>query len=143
MRPFAIERYFARFEHTSRHLLSSSDCEPLRLAELLSWADDETRDLWEHLSLAYTESPGLGLLRREISGLYDGVESCDVLEVVPEEGIFLAMHAILELGDHVVATFPGYQSLYSIAEDLGCEVSTLEAPDRTASGASTPTTCAL
>jgi aspartate/methionine/tyrosine aminotransferase len=32
------------------------------------------------------------------------------------------MTVLLEPGDHVIATHPGYQSLYGIAEMLGCEV---------------------
>jgi aspartate/methionine/tyrosine aminotransferase len=32
------------------------------------------------------------------------------------------MSVLLEPGDHVVATFPGYQSLYQLAADRGCEV---------------------
>lgn len=123
LRPFAIERYFARFEHAARCLLSSSDCEPLSLADLLALADPGTRAMWDGLSLAYTESPGLPALRAEVAALYAGVGAGDVLEVVPEEGIFLAMQVLLEPGDHVVATFPGYQSLHSLAEDRGCEVS--------------------
>lgn len=123
MRPFAIERYFARFEHSARFLLSSSDCEPLTLAELLAIADADSLAAWEDLSLAYTESPGLPALREEVAGLYPGLTAADVLEVVPEEGIFLAMQVLLQPGDHVVATFPGYQSLHSLAEDRGCEVS--------------------
>jgi aspartate/methionine/tyrosine aminotransferase len=47
---------------------------------------------------------------------------------VPEEGIFLLMHALLKPGDHMVCTFPGYQSLYEVARSIGCEVSTWE-PD--------------
>ncbi len=42
--------------------------------------------------------------------------------MVPEEGIFVAMNCLLEPGDHVISTFPGYQSLYEIANSLGCEV---------------------
>lgn len=122
MRPFGIERYFARYEHDCAHLLSSSDCEPLTLEELLESADLETASLWRGLSLGYTESLGLPELRRQIARLYDGIGSDQVIEVVPEEGILLAMQAVLEPGDHVVATFPGYQSLYSIAEDMGCRV---------------------
>ncbi len=41
----------------------------------------------------------------------------------PEELIFLAMNALLEPGDHVICTFPGYQSLYELARSVGCEVS--------------------
>lgn len=119
---FELERYFSRYEFSVRHLLSSSDCESLPMAELVSWADDECRELWESLRLGYTESSGLPLLRREIAGLYSGLTADDVLEVVPEEGIFLAMNALLEPGDHVIVTWPGYQSLYSLAETIGCEV---------------------
>lgn len=124
MRPdrFELERYFGRYEFHARYLLASSDCESLPMAELVSWADDECRDLWQSLRLGYTESPGLPLLRREIAGLYEGVAPDEVLEVVPEEGIFLAMNAMLEPGDHVICTWPGYQSLFSLAETIGCEV---------------------
>jgi len=120
--PFAIERYFALHEFTARHVLSCSDCEALTLAEVLALADVETRARWDALRLAYTESQGHPLLRREVAGLYPAVEPDEVLEVVPEEGILLVMHALLEPGDHVVATWPGYQSLFQVARDLGCEV---------------------
>jgi aspartate/methionine/tyrosine aminotransferase len=36
------------------------------------------------------------------------------------------MHVLLRPGDHVVVTFPGYQSLYEIAQSLGCSVSKWE-----------------
>jgi aspartate/methionine/tyrosine aminotransferase len=121
-KPFALERYFARHESSARHLLSCSDCEPLTLTELLGMTDDETRELWEHLSLAYTDSAGLPQLRREIASMYTGIGEEDVLEVVPEEGIFLGMHALLQPGDHVIVQAPAYQSLYALAEDIGCEV---------------------
>ena len=32
------------------------------------------------------------------------------------------MHALLARGDHVISTFPGYQSLYELARSIGCEV---------------------
>ena len=37
------------------------------------------------------------------------------------------MNALLAPGDHVVCTFPGYQSLYELARSIGCEVSAVEA----------------
>jgi aspartate/methionine/tyrosine aminotransferase len=129
--PFAIERYFARYEFDLPYLLSSSDCESLTLAETLAMADEECRALWDGLTLGYTESPGLALLREEIAGMYESVAPEQVIEVVPEEGIFLALQAILEPGDHVVAAFPAYQSLYAVAESIGCEVSRWE-PDEAA-----------
>jgi aspartate/methionine/tyrosine aminotransferase len=65
---------------------------------------------------------GLPLLREEVSKLYEGVRSDEILIITPEEGIFIALNTILEKGDHVVCTFPGYQSLYEIAKGLDCEV---------------------
>ena len=121
--PFALERYFARYEFSARFLLSSSDCEPLTLAELVAMADDDTRALWDDLKLGYTESSGHPLLRRAIADRYRGLAADDVVEVVPEEGIFLLMHALLSPGDHVVCVAPAYQSLHEVARSIGCEIS--------------------
>ena len=120
--PFALERYFAKYEFSARYLLSSSDCDGLKMTELLSWADDEARALWDGLALGYTESQGHPLLLAEIAGLYDGVQAGEVVEFVPEEGIFAAMNCLLEAGDHVVCAYPAYQSLFELAETLGCKV---------------------
>ena len=54
--------------------------------------------------------------------MYAGITPYDCLVVVPEEGIFLALNAILAPGDHAICTFPGYQSLYEVAKGIGCEV---------------------
>jgi aspartate/methionine/tyrosine aminotransferase len=121
--PFQLERFFAKYEFSARYLLSSSDCESLSQAELLAMADAETKDLWDKLKLGYTESWGHPLLRDEIAAIYQGIDQEDVLTLVPEEGIFLLMHTLLKPGDHVVCTFPGYQSLYEVARSIGCQVS--------------------
>jgi aspartate/methionine/tyrosine aminotransferase len=124
--PFELERYFAKYEFSSRYLLSCSDCESLTMSELLAMADEETTRLWEELKLGYTESAGHPLLREVIAEMYKGIEARDTLGVVPEEGIFLLMHALLKPGDHVICTFPGYQSLYEVARSIGCDVSAWE-----------------
>jgi len=126
--PFELERYFARYEFSARYLLSSSDCESLALKDLLRMANDQARRQWDELKLGYTESLGHPRLREAIAGLYDGLGVEDTLVAVPEEGIFLLMHALLKPGDHVVCTFPGYQSLYEIPRAIGCRVSQWE-PD--------------
>ncbi len=120
--PFQLERYFAQYEFSTPHLLSSSDCEPLTLGELLALGDAESLALWRELSLGYTESQGHPLLRAEIAKLYSQVSPDDVLVVTPEEGIFIAMNVLLDRGDHVIVTYPGYQSLYELARSIGCEV---------------------
>lgn len=119
---FQLERYFAAHEFRVRYLLSASDCEALTQDALLGMADAETLALWRELKLSYTESQGHPLLRQEAAGLYRTIRPEDVLIAAPEELIFIAMNALLRPGDHVIATFPGYQSLYAIAEAQGCAV---------------------
>jgi len=122
IQPFKLERYFAQYEFSTRYLLSSSDCDGLPMHELLGMADNECRALWDGLRMGYTESLGHPLLRAEIAKLYSGISAEDILVIVPEEGILIAMQGILQKGDHVICTFPGYQSLYQVAEGLGCQV---------------------
>jgi aspartate/methionine/tyrosine aminotransferase len=126
--PFALERYIARYEFSAQYLLSCSDCEAISQTELLEMADTETMRLWENLKLGYTEALGHPALRKSIAGIYDGIEAENIMVTVPEEGIFLTMQALLEPGDHVICTFPGYQSLYELARSMGCHV-TMWKPD--------------
>ncbi len=129
LQPFKLERYFAEFEFTAKHLLSSSDCEPLMLTELLSWADEESLNLWNGLRLSYTESQGLPLLREEIAQLYEGISPEQILVAGPQEGIYLCMQSLLKAGDEIVCIFPAYQSLFEIAKSKGCKLK-LWHPDR-------------
>lgn len=122
IKPFKIERYFAKYEFSAPYLLCCSDCEPLTLKELISIADRKSLELWENLRLGYTEMQGNPLLRREVTKLYSKIDPDEVLIAAPEEGIFISMNVLLEKGDHVISTFPAYQSLYEVANSLGCEV---------------------
>jgi len=120
---FALERFFARWEFAVEHLLCASDVQPFPMAELLALADDETRALWDGLHLGYTESTGHPLLRREIATLYDGIEPDEVLTFAgAEEAVFCLMNVLSGAGDHVVVTWPGYQSLYEVARAAGADV---------------------
>ena len=120
---FALERYFARWEFSARYLLCASDVQGYPMADLLALADDESRALWADLRLGYTESTGHPLLRREITSLYDTIEPDEILTFAgAEEAIFCLVNALVGPGDHVVATWPGYQSLYEIARAAGADV---------------------
>ncbi|MCY4466331.1 MAG: aminotransferase class I/II-fold pyridoxal phosphate-dependent enzyme [Chloroflexi bacterium] len=131
--PFEIEQFFRQYEFSSPFQLSASDCEPLTLPELLEYASPARRQQFETLWLGYTESQGHPELLAAIAGMHEDIEPRQVLEVVPEEGIFLAMNALLEAGDHVVAIYPAFQSLYEIARTKGCELSYWQ-PQRTDDG---------
>lgn len=120
--PFYLERYFARYEFSVQHLLSSSDCESMSIGELLALepgASAKLHDLW----LGYTESAGSPPLREAIAGMYTSQSASDILvHSGAEEAIFLFMHAVLAPEDHVVVHWPCYQSLLEVPRALGCAV---------------------
>jgi aspartate/methionine/tyrosine aminotransferase len=125
--PFEIERFFSVHEFAVPYLLCASDVEGLSMRELLGHADDETRALWDELVLGYTETLGLPLLRREIAGLYELAEADDVIAVVgASEALFILMSALVRPGDHMVALWPAYQSLYDLARSQGAEVELID-----------------
>jgi len=120
---FALERYFARWEFAVEHVLCASDVEGYPMGEVLALADDETRGLWDRLTLGYTESTGHPLLRREIASMYDTLDPDHVLVFAgAEEGVFCLVNVLLGPGDHAVVTWPGYQSLYEVARAVGADV---------------------
>eukprot|EP00798_Chlamydomonas_sp_ICE-L_P016671 gene16671-22927_t len=121
--PFKLERYFAKYEFTAPYLMCCSDCQPLKMKELLSMADQETASMWEDLSLGYTETPGLLALREEAAKqLFSSVNKDQIVVLAPEEGVYLTMRALLKPGDVIVCMYPGYQSLYEIGRSIGCQV---------------------
>jgi aspartate/methionine/tyrosine aminotransferase len=121
---FALKRYFARWEVAVEHVLGASDVEGWSMAELLDLADDETREMWATLRLGYTESTGHPKLRAEIAKLYETVAADDVLVFAgAEEALFCLFTTSVEAGDHVIVTWPGYQSLYEVARAAGAQVS--------------------
>ncbi len=123
---FKLERFFARWEFVAPYLLSTSDVQGYGLQELLGLADAETRALWENLTLGYTESLGHPLLRTEIADLYGGVSADQVLCFAgAEEALYICTRVLVGPGDHVIATFPGYQSSYQLVTAVGAEVSYL------------------
>lgn len=123
LEPFQLERYFAKYEFSAAYLLSPSDIEPLALRELLAMASDERRLQWDNLWLGYTESQGHPELLTAISGLYANITEKQIIEVVPEEGIFISTNTLLNAGDHIIVMSPCYQSLYEIAKSRGVTVS--------------------
>jgi aspartate/methionine/tyrosine aminotransferase len=123
---FKLERYFAQYEFTTGQILCASDVQGYRLPEVLALADEEGRQLWDALSLGYTESPGHPLLRHAIAGLYEGVEAEHILVCAgAEEAVFLTLQALLGPADHAIVMWPAYQSLRDVARVTGATVDLL------------------
>ena len=121
--PFRIERFYARYEHSTRFMLSSSDCESRTIGALLEFEPDAHERLLETWC-GYTESPGGPELRQAIASIYERTGAGEVLATVSaEEGIFLLYHALLRPGDHVIVETPCYESALEVARSTGAEVS--------------------
>ncbi len=123
VRPFALERFFARYEFTTRYVLCSSDPETLPLRELLA-LEPGCDERFAELRLGYTETRGSPDLRRHIAATYDRIDGENVLvHAGPQEAIFAFASVAFERGDHAIVQFPAYQSQYSVAEGIGVETS--------------------
>src|SRR6202035_3897231 len=87
--PFAIERFYERWEFRAELMLSSSDCESRAVDDLLS-LEPGARERLLSLRLGYTEVPGSPELRAAVAACYELTEADDVLALAAaEEGIFL------------------------------------------------------
>jgi aspartate/methionine/tyrosine aminotransferase len=119
---FALERYFARYEFSTRYLLCSSDAQAMPVRDLLALEPGSTQRLAD-LSLGYTESRGSPPLRQSIASLYEHRDPESILvHAGSEEAIFAFANVVLARGDQFVVQFPCYQSHYSVAQAIGAEL---------------------
>ena len=121
--PFALERFYDRWEFEAELMLSSSDCESRSVEELLALEPDAMERMLA-LRLGYTEVAGSHELRTAVAGRYQLLEPEHVLTLAAaEEGIFITYHALLAPGDHVIVEAPCYGSAIELARSTGADVS--------------------
>lgn len=125
---FALERWMTTWETVVSFDIAESGIYPLTTAELLDLLPaDEAAAAQEELlglRLGYTEARGTERLRATLAETYENVSPDDILITTGAiEANFLLFTSLLESGDHVVAVYPAYQQLYSVARALGCDVS--------------------
>ena len=120
---FKLERYFAQHEFSAKYLLSSSDCDGFEMKYVLEQASAREMELWENLTLGYTESLGHPLLREAILNYYNTDSIENVVVSSPGELNFITMNVLLQPADHVVVVSPCYQSLSEVVKSLDCEIS--------------------
>jgi len=112
---FRLETHFSRWEFKARHHMTASDAETMTMADLLALAAPEDREAWDRVSLGYTETWGAPALRETVASTYDTLSGADILTFAgAEEGLYCAMLALLEPGDHAIVTVPNYQSMETL-----------------------------
>lgn len=119
---FRLETYFSKWEFSSRYHMTASDAQSLTIKELLALADGADREAFETLSLGYTQTFGAPELLEVIASTYERLAPADLLCFAgAEEGLYVAMHALLDKGDHAIVVTPNYQSSETIPLSL-CQV---------------------
>jgi aspartate/methionine/tyrosine aminotransferase len=119
---FKVERLFARGNHGMDYQFGASSCEEFELKDLLERADEECLEMWENLSLGYTNFRGHPKLRAAIARRYKTIGADDVIEASPEEGAFIILNTMLSAGDEVIVMEPAMPSLHEIPHAIGCDV---------------------
>jgi len=103
--------------------MHESDVQPLKMSELLEFADDELRSDWDGLVLKYTETQGGIKLRTEVAKLYKNIDPSQIVVFAgADEAIWLFFTANLSSDDHVVVLWPAYEALYQLAKLAGAKV---------------------
>lgn len=128
MNVFKLEEYLSKYEFSAEYLLCCSDAESFSMSEIIDIANPQDRLLWDNLQLGYTEVRGLPELRKTVAKeLYEGLESDNILTFAgAEEGIFCALHSIIEPKDHVIVLTPCYQSLLEIPKSKGADITEIQ-----------------
>lgn len=124
--PFKLEEFWKKYEFSTPYLLCPSDAETWSLNEILDLADVESKQMWDHLKLGYTEVPGLPVLREEITQLYSSLHRDQIFIFAgAEEAIYCAMRTLLSPNDHAIVIKPCYQSLETLPKIMGADVTTI------------------
>jgi len=123
IRPFAVERWFAKYEFTTEINVAESCIKPLTLAELCSIAGVDPASLFGDEPLGYVDAAGSPGLRALVSGTYSQSTPEEVLITQGAiEANFVLHCALVEPGDVVICQFPAYQQLHEVARARGAEV---------------------
>lgn len=109
-RPFALERYFARYEFNVRYVLCASDCRTRTVGDLMALEPSLSQRLGA-LKLGYVDSRGTPSLREGVATMYSSINPEQVLvHAGAQEAILWFYFALLAAGDEVIVHSPCYAS---------------------------------
>ncbi|MFT4538117.1 MAG: aspartate/methionine/tyrosine aminotransferase [Planctomycetota bacterium] len=120
--PFVMERMMSKWENVAEYNLSESGVHPMTLAELMQMAGKTVEELGK-LEIGYPQTNGTLELRETIAQMYAGASADQVLvSVGAAEANYIALHTVLDPGDHMALMVPNYMQVEGIAHNHGVEV---------------------
>lgn len=109
---FDLEKWYVKYEFSSKYNLSASGVYPLSLSEFS--LDD--------ISLNYSEAQGNHKLRVELSNSEKIPEENILITNGAIEGLFLTQIGLIDKDDNIIVIKPTYPAIYQIAEDIGANI---------------------
>lgn len=109
------------------YVMGASAPQHRSLQQLLAIADEDEINSWQDFSLGYTPSQGSEDLRDAIASQYPGLSADNIVVFAGAmEAIYVANHALLQVGDRMQVVTPIYEPLTILAEAIGAEVTRLK-----------------
>ncbi|MGW4542162.1 aminotransferase [Streptomyces sp. WAC 01325] len=119
--PFALEEWQSRYETDVAYNLADSGIDPVLLDELVD-TEGKVRELLA-TPLHYPAVGGGDRLRELIAEQYPDAGAGNVLVTVgAAEANTLAVHTLIQPGDHAVVLEPGYRQVWGTLRNLGAQV---------------------
>lgn len=124
--PFGVEEWLNVWEKKAIYDIAQSTISSMSMKELLNLDGQKGEEFYNMLNdqkMNYGWIEGSPEFKQEVSKLYKNVDSNNILQTNGATGAnFLALYALIEPGDHVIAEYPSYQQLYDIPKSLGAKV---------------------
>ena len=121
-----VEDWLNVWEKSATYDIAQSTISSMTMGEILALDNEAGATFYERLNkekMNYGWIEGSPDFKNEVAKLYRSVDPDNILQTNGATGAnLLALMALVEPGDHVIAEYPTYQPLYEIPRTLGAEV---------------------
>ncbi|MEG0071092.1 MAG: aminotransferase [Raoultibacter sp.] len=121
-----VEEWLNTWEKSAQYDIAQSTISSLTMGEILQLDGEQGATFYDRLNnekMNYGWIEGSPDFKQEVAKLYRSVDPANILQTNGATGAnLLALLALVEPGDHVIAEYPTYQPLYEIPRTLGAEV---------------------
>lgn len=121
-----VEDWLNVWEKSATYDIAQSTISSMTMGEILALDEEQGATFYERLNnekMNYGWIEGSPDFKAEVAKLYRSVDPDNILQTNGATGAnLLALLALVEPGDHVIAEYPTYQPLYEIPRTLGAEV---------------------
>lgn len=123
---FGVEEWLNVWEKKATYDIAQSTISSMTMQEILAIDGQNGKTFYDSLNqqkMNYGWIEGSPEFKQEVAKLYQNTAPDNILQTNGATGAnHLALYALIEPGDHVIAEYPSYQQLYDIPKSLGAEV---------------------